>query len=131
MQIQISWLLQKPNDLDLHCLLRQGISGFSKTRVKYCSTYLLVFCKQGTNASLKVLEVASKIVADDSSFIYLFFFSDKVRLAISCKLSAKPYFYRTIMKQIKNVVCYNSVWHFKDKDTQSSGTETALPDCRF
>ena len=23
---QISWLLQKPTDLDLHCLLRQGVS---------------------------------------------------------------------------------------------------------
>ena len=26
MQIQISWLLQKPTDLDLHCLLNQGMS---------------------------------------------------------------------------------------------------------
>ena len=25
-QIQISWLLQKPTDLDFHCLLRQGMS---------------------------------------------------------------------------------------------------------
>ena len=33
-QIQISWLLQKPTDLDLHCLQRQGISGFSRTKVK-------------------------------------------------------------------------------------------------
>ena len=34
-QIQISWLLlQKPSDLDLHCLQRQDISGFSRTRVK-------------------------------------------------------------------------------------------------
>ena len=31
--IQISWLLKKPTDLDLHCLQRQGISGFSRTRV--------------------------------------------------------------------------------------------------
>ena len=37
MQIQISWLLQKPNDLDLHCLQKQGISGFSRTRVKILS----------------------------------------------------------------------------------------------
>ena len=29
MQIQISWLLQKPTDLDLHCLQRKGISKFS------------------------------------------------------------------------------------------------------
>ena len=35
MLIQISWLLQKPNDLDLHCLQRPGISGFNGTRVKW------------------------------------------------------------------------------------------------
>ena len=40
MQIQISWLLQKPTDLDLHCLQRQGISGFSRTRVN-TSSYIL------------------------------------------------------------------------------------------
>ena len=33
-QIKISWLLQKPTDLDLHFLQRQGISGFSRPRVK-------------------------------------------------------------------------------------------------
>ena len=38
MQIQVSWLLQKPTDLDLHCLQWQGISGFSRTRGKV--TYL-------------------------------------------------------------------------------------------
>ena len=32
-QIRISWLLQKPTDLVLHCLQSQGISGFSRTRV--------------------------------------------------------------------------------------------------
>ena len=36
-QIQISWLLQKPTDLDLHCLQRQDISGFSRTRVNCIS----------------------------------------------------------------------------------------------
>ena len=35
MQIKISWLLQKPTDLDLHCLQRQGISRFSRTRDNY------------------------------------------------------------------------------------------------
>ena len=35
MQIQISWLLQKPTDLDLHCLQRQDISGFSRKRLRY------------------------------------------------------------------------------------------------
>ena len=33
-QIQISWLLKKPTSLDLHCLQKQGIGGFSMTRVK-------------------------------------------------------------------------------------------------
>ena len=31
-QIQISWLLQKSTDLDLHCLQRKGIFGFNRTR---------------------------------------------------------------------------------------------------
>ena len=34
-QIQISWLLQKPTDLDLYCLQRQGISRFSRIRDNY------------------------------------------------------------------------------------------------
>ena len=32
-QIQISWLLQMPTDLDLYCLQRQSISWFSRTWV--------------------------------------------------------------------------------------------------
>ena len=39
-QIQISWLLKKPTDLDLHCLQKQGISGFSRTRVNITVPYL-------------------------------------------------------------------------------------------
>ena len=34
---------QKPTDLDLHCLHRQGISGFSRTRVK-ASEYTSLIC---------------------------------------------------------------------------------------
>ena len=33
MQVQISWLLKKPTDLDLHCLQRQDISRINRTRV--------------------------------------------------------------------------------------------------
>ena len=39
-QIQISWLLKKPTDLDLHCLQRQGIDRFSRTRVNQNMPYL-------------------------------------------------------------------------------------------
>ena len=34
MQIQISWLLLKPTDLDLHCLLRQGMSCSTREGLK-------------------------------------------------------------------------------------------------
>ena len=45
-QIQISWLLQKPTDLALHCLQRQDISGTSRTRVKFCFISMRgCFCK--------------------------------------------------------------------------------------
>ena len=43
-QIQISWLLQKPTDPDLHCLQRQGISGFSRTRVNILSCFSIKTC---------------------------------------------------------------------------------------
>ena len=49
MQIQISWLLQKPTDLDLHCLQRQDISGFSRTRVKRCLFSFVCVCKNIVN----------------------------------------------------------------------------------
>ena len=39
MQVNISWFLKKATDLDLHCLQRQGIYGFSKTRVKVISQF--------------------------------------------------------------------------------------------
>ena len=41
MQIQISWLLKKPTDLDIHCLQRQGISGYSRTTVKLAGKTVL------------------------------------------------------------------------------------------
>ena len=39
MQIQISWLLQKPTDLDLHCLLRQGMSCSARGGLKADAGY--------------------------------------------------------------------------------------------
>ena len=40
---KICWLLQKPTDLDLHCLQRQGISGFSRTRVNIVSNLIMQY----------------------------------------------------------------------------------------
>ena len=39
MQIQISWLLQKPTDLDLHCLLRQGMSCLAREGLRCPNIY--------------------------------------------------------------------------------------------
>ena len=40
-QLASEWLFQKPTDLGLHCLQRQGMSGVSRTRVKHtCSKVL-------------------------------------------------------------------------------------------
>ena len=39
MQIQISWPL-KPTDLDLHCLQRQGVSRFSRTRINFTNNII-------------------------------------------------------------------------------------------
>ena len=55
MQIQISWLLQKPTDLDLHCLQRQGISGFSRTRVNTL-THIYI-CQNSTFINLVIREM--------------------------------------------------------------------------
>ena len=58
MQIQISWLLQKPTDLDLHCLPRQGISGFSRIRVKkHAYSFYLIFAFENNFCAIKVLFV--------------------------------------------------------------------------
>ena len=72
MQIQISWHLKKPTDLDLHCLQRQGISGFSGTRVfwnspfDYLLTYLTLVLLV-TNISCLCKQFTSRLVGFWSS----------------------------------------------------------------
>ena len=54
--IQISWLLQKPTDLDLHCLQMQGISGFSRSRVKMqnvIKALTVLVCRWSLNVNWK------------------------------------------------------------------------------
>ena len=46
MQIQISWLLQKPTDLDVHCLLRQGMSCSTSEGLNLWDTHFIRdFCR--------------------------------------------------------------------------------------
>ena len=46
MQIQISWLLEKPTDLDLHCLQKHGISGSARLGLEAILPDLFL-CKVG------------------------------------------------------------------------------------
>ena len=84
-QVQISWLLQKPTDLDLHCLQRQGISGFSRTRVnKFDNTLSASLQIQPINYSVDNrsrghLNTRVKFSADNI-FRYFSYFSQKKRL---------------------------------------------------
>ena len=58
MQILISWLLQKPTDLDLHCLQRQGISRFSRTTINVFSSWnfiILIWFVSNTCTSICIL----------------------------------------------------------------------------
>ena len=69
MQIQISWLFQKPTDLDLHCLQRQGISGFSRTRVNQEECLF-----SNTVIYLTLLQlVLSALLHHSADFIFIFF----------------------------------------------------------
>ena len=105
MQIQISWLLQKPTDLDLHCFHRQGISWFSRTRVN--TNFTLIFFplavqKMGLKHQQQTYTTLSMLGKNFNrwySEIFFSYFSQKIWFVISCKLlrnqftwNGKPYF---------------------------------------
>ena len=70
-QIQISWLLQKPTDLDLHCLQRQHISGFSRTRVKSLPYFTSLFaCLKHLVAEQLALPTSEYEEAEFISWLY-------------------------------------------------------------
>ena len=59
MQIEISWLLQKPTDLDLHCLLIQGMSCSARKGLKK------IFSKNSAN---DILIIFSYFFPENSGF---------------------------------------------------------------
>ena len=69
-QIQISWLLQKPTDLDLHCLQRHGIFGFSRTRVKTMSTILTCSMANSLVAAPEISLIGSAYWSKPNSIIF-------------------------------------------------------------
>ena len=86
MQIQISWLLKKPTDLDLQCLQRQGISGFSRIRIKKESKQVFRIITVNTrfcmiqqidyNVHHLTHNMLGKISADDKQMIFSIIFPE-------------------------------------------------------
>ena len=87
MQIQISWLLKKPTDLDLHCLQSQSISLFSRTRIKKeeskqvfrivtVSTRFCMIQQIDYNVHHLTHNMLDKISADDKQMIFFIIFPE-------------------------------------------------------
>ena len=95
MPIKISWL-RKPTDLDRHCLQRQIISGFSRTRVK-----LLVFLRQ-RSYSVTLWPLGVKL------FLYSILFGALwVRICHTNKYVTNVLRMRTIVRICNSYIC---VW---------------------
>ena len=87
-QIQISWLLKKPTDLDLHCLQRQNISGFSRTRVKI--SFRALSCKRNLALKLDKIHYSGYIYCA-FDIIQKVFFLDGALQPAHDKIYNKPY----------------------------------------
>ena len=104
--IQISWLLQKPTDLDLHCLQRQGISGFSRIRVN-----LVLLSMLGKNCcrhfEVFFLIFSQEIVFDISKPIYREF--KKKKWFVGCWIfpqGGKVYLYHSQVKLLRMIFLF-------------------------
>ena len=121
MQIQISWLLQKPTDLDLYCLQSKGISRLSRTRVKklknkFCRVYSS-FAYTITIVSKQVSEFTDQrtckreVFVCKSGTIFLFYFSIKF-MYCEFSLERKTHyicFYQALVKNLMKVIKYFSL----------------------
>ena len=87
-QIQISWLLQKPTDLDLHCLQRQSTSRFSRTRVKWKG-----YIPKGSNSSMEI-------------FAYFHWCTD---VGLHCLLMPAFSYYRDLQMILQCL----ALWHYE------------------
>ena len=69
-QIQISWLLQKPTNLDLHCLLRQGMS---------CSA------REGLSMVKVFVQLGERnLLSDKSKFVFKVIHCSLIRVFVDC-----------------------------------------------
>ena len=103
--------LQKPTDLDLHCLLRQGMSCLAKeglkTAISKCQVQLLVrtFCFQQTILDLNQLSTSCdnqlSTSCDFSQVIYCYFFLiTSVTSEIGIRRINKIFFFLFLNKNI-------------------------------
>ena len=80
MQIQISWLLKKPTDLDLHCLQRQGIYPGSAGQglrwfVLFLTSFIHILCHVNGTVSLSFFSWNALWYV---FFFFLFFYGEVV-----------------------------------------------------
>ena len=73
MQIQISWLLQKPTDLDLHYLLEQGMSCSARGELNLNKSTTLLMCVKtaGLVANIVDPDQIPQMFAEDCGSEYL------------------------------------------------------------
>ena len=90
-QIQISWLVKKPTELDLHCLQRQGISESARSGLTLFNTYPAVhdnpyLCKQCRSKSDSLIRMASEEAIWSGSTLFVIQFVNLNENSIWCNL---------------------------------------------
>ena len=91
MQIQISWLLQKPTDLDLHCLLRQGMSCSAREGLNLSGDYggVRVCCVCRGSTHVLISSASSVLSTFPLVSISLFLTTSCVTFLPFCQLGCK------------------------------------------
>ena len=97
MQIQISSLLQKPTDLDLHCLLRQGMLYSAREGLNVCCQYAFVIKKIWFNKS----STCSKTNLRHFTFVLCFNLSGKEFVNV-CRLGKSHGYIISLKSGIRN-----------------------------
>ena len=121
MQIQISWLLQKPTDLDLHYFQRQGISGLSRTRIKpeMCST-------KWAHLSARMTKIVRRNDSRRLVNIFLFFFFNFPLIILGVKIAKN--IFRTFHVKCYNhiLLLANQIHHHREKKQNNNNNASYL-----
>ena len=103
-QIQIRWLLQKPTDLDLHCLLRQGMTWLAREGLRdNCAKRHTLYTKLSSDA------FAHSAVKVKQFIICIINSKEKVVIKINIsRIYWRIYIYRQLDKFNRRLIW----WHF-------------------